>query len=399
MARRAYTSRVPTSTSILHAAREKPAAGRAPTLQVLHTLRGLVQAGARVRLLTPWPEALWRRRCEELTGLTLLPEVAIESIGPGPDLPLLARWWPAQVWSGIEARLRRRLHEVQSQEPSTVVYTRARRIAAGIDPARRPPLVFEVHTLRGQDPIEHRGLERADAIVALTAALAADLPAAVARAKPVHVVPDGFAPELFALSPAERSPLPGRFVYVGSLGAWKGLELLLDALGRVPGASLDICGGSLRSPEGRRLLAGVAARGLAERVSCHGTLPQPGLRAHLARAVAGVLPLDGSHAIAARHTSPLKLFEYLGAGLPVVATDLPSVRDVIAHEREGLLFRDGDAESLAAALRRLLADTALAARLSRQSAATAASYTWERRGRRILEVCAAVISARRPSCP
>ncbi len=61
--------------------------------------------------------------------------------------------------------------------------------------------------------------------------------------------------------------------------------------------------------------------------------------------------------------SPTKLFEYMGLGKPIVASDLDQIGEVIEHERSGLLCPPGDVEAAAAAIRRLLADHELRARL------------------------------------
>ena len=55
-------------------------------------------------------------------------------------------------------------------------------------------------------------------------------------------------------------------------------------------------------------------------------------------------------------TSPLKLFDYMAAGVPIVASDLPALREVLRHEENALLARPGDPEAFALAVRRVLAD-------------------------------------------
>ncbi|MET0512695.1 MAG: glycosyltransferase, partial [Thermoleophilaceae bacterium] len=82
--------------------------------------------------------------------------------------------------------------------------------------------------------------------------------------------------------------------------------------------------------------------------------------------------------------SPLKLFEYLAAGLAVVAADIPGVSDIVGTDG-ALLMAPGDANALAAAVAVLTADAGERARLSRKARALAAQHTWERRARRILD--------------
>jgi len=83
--------------------------------------------------------------------------------------------------------------------------------------------------------------------------------------------------------------------------------------------------------------------------------------------------------------SPLKLFEYMAAGMPIVASDLPALREVLRHGENAWLVMPGDPEALAEGLAILLRDSALSARLSAQAQQDVKAYTWEARARRILQ--------------
>jgi glycosyltransferase involved in cell wall biosynthesis len=83
------------------------------------------------------------------------------------------------------------------------------------------------------------------------------------------------------------------------------------------------------------------------------------------------------------YNSPLKLFDYLGAGLPVVGSRLGQIAEVIEHGKSGLLVAD-DVDEVAAALERLARDRELAARLGAAGhARLQAGYTWDHTGDRI----------------
>jgi glycosyltransferase involved in cell wall biosynthesis len=127
----------------------------------------------------------------------------------------------------------------------------------------------------------------------------------------------------------------------------------------------------------------IASRGLGLRTEMPGTLPQPRVAAELRRAAVVAVPFLKS-GMTERHTSPIKLFEALAAGRPIVATDLPSSREVLRDGETALLAPPGDASALAAAIRRLLEDRALAERLARAAWDEAPQYSWDARARKLL---------------
>jgi len=146
---------------------------------------------------------------------------------------------------------------------------------------------------------------------------------------------------------------PGRgAVYVGRLSAEKGVALLLDAWRRLPGApALAIAGAG---PDEAALRE--RARGLAG-VRFLGEVPRervPGLLAAAGFAVAPSLCYE---------VFPIAAAEAMAAGRAVVASDAGALPELVEHGGNGMLFRSGDAESLAAACRQLLDDPPLAAAL------------------------------------
>jgi glycosyltransferase involved in cell wall biosynthesis len=98
----------------------------------------------------------------------------------------------------------------------------------------------------------------------------------------------------------------------------------------------------------------------------------------------GVIPYPNAphFALAA---SPLKLFEYMAAGTPIVATDLASTRLVLTHEQNALLVEAGNARALGSAIARLLSDVPLADRLAASARESVAGQTWTARAQRILQ--------------
>jgi glycosyltransferase involved in cell wall biosynthesis len=86
------------------------------------------------------------------------------------------------------------------------------------------------------------------------------------------------------------------------------------------------------------------------------------------------------------YASPLKLHEYMAAGLPSVAPDQPNLREVLTPGEEALLFSPGDVDGLCAALAALVSDADLRARMGERARETlvARDLTWRGNARRVL---------------
>lgn len=388
-----------------------PVPGDSPAaIQLLQSVDGLARAGAEVRLVTPRPAA-------GATAEAVLGRPLHAGVIPVPIADLRRRWyWPSRssrpfYW--LAARELRRMH--RSGQADAVLVRNLKLAAALLGARGLPPLFFETHELFAQSFREatggahgERGGRAGDiaarerrvyrsvrGIASLTQALAADIVAAYGPVAPIAVVPDGVDLELAA---AARRPRPPNarpvLLYLGSLHRWKGVEVAVRAMSALEGCELRVAGGSdERIAELAALAAGL---GLADRVRCVGRVP-PHLRFHcIAEADVCLLPL-GTDSIAARYTSPLKLFEYMAMARPVVASDLPSLREVLTHGETALLVPPGDPGALAAAVRALIGDAGLAAQLGSAARALAESrYGWTQRSARLLamieQACAATAS-------
>ena len=206
------------------------------------------------------------------------------------------------------------------------------------------------------------------------------------RPAATRVIPNGCdVPEDRGFPGLAATAGPPRILYAGQLYPWKGVDVLVEAMAEVPGARLVILGGLAGEPDLLRIRSLVRARGLEDRVEMPGTVAPARVADELKRAAAVAVPFLET-AMTAAHTSPLKAFEAMAAGRPIVASDLPSSREVLRHGENALLVPPGSASALAAALRTLLADPDLARRLAGQGWADAPAYSWDARGRRIKEL-------------
>jgi glycosyltransferase involved in cell wall biosynthesis len=172
-------------------------------------------------------------------------------------------------------------------------------------------------------------------------------------------------------------------MYVGQMYAWKGVETLVEAAAFLPDdACIWLVGGT---PEELPRIEKLVREPGAGRVKLVGYVPPTQIPTYLAAADVLALPNSGRAAVSRYYTSPLKLFEYMAAERPIIASDLPALREIITNEETALLVPADDASALAAAVERLRADPALARRLAANARRAVGAHTWERRATRILD--------------
>jgi glycosyltransferase involved in cell wall biosynthesis len=161
----------------------------------------------------------------------------------------------------------------------------------------------------------------------------------------------------------------------------RGCELLLAAVRLLPGTHLAFLG----DPEpgyGADLRRAAHAHGVQDRVTLLPSVPLEELLAHTAEADVGVTLLQDTcenHRLAL----PNKLFEYIAAGIPVVASALPEIRSLVESRGIGWCVAPGDAAALAAALS-LALSRCEEPELRRRLARAAAELSWEREQQRLI---------------
>lgn len=275
-------------------------------------------------------------------------------------------------------------------------------VAFGVRAHTGLPVVYEVRgfqeeTRRSADPeqrvTEHHRLtrdvetwcaQRADAVVTLSASMRDELAARGVDPARVHLAPNAVDPAWLTVGDAERAAAarlrdslrlaPDTLVVaaVGTMNGYEGLDVLLDALTSplAPPAHVLLVGGG---PERDRLARRAAAEGLP--VTLPGAVPPDDVRRWLL--AADVVALPRLDLPVTRLVPPLKPVEAMGLGIPVVASDLPPLAELVTHGTTGLLVPPGDPAALAAALRVLAADPDLRRRLGAAAAQhVSATRTW-----------------------
>lgn len=175
----------------------------------------------------------------------------------------------------------------------------------------------------------------------------------------------------------------GAFIagYVGrfhTMHMAKGIDTLVAAAARCDAVHICLVGGPAAMVE--------ALRGIlpGDRLHYLGQVPPADVPGCLAAFDVCTMPFPWTEHFA-YYASPVKLFEYMASRRPIVATDLPSTREVVTHEETALLVAPGDPGALAAALKRLAGDPALGVRLAASARELVeGKYTWPQRAAGVL---------------
>jgi glycosyltransferase involved in cell wall biosynthesis len=371
---------------------------RANGVQTMETCHALACRGHAVHLVVRPDSAARQRDPWAYYGLPPVPTLTIEHVRvPAPLAARRAAYMAHSLWRSL------------GPSRADVIFTRDLTIASlllRLPSSARAPVVYESHGFApavGEDlpamlsnaavlsPAKRRRLEarerlvwaRAAGYITITGALARELEGRFGPRTPLAVAPDGARiPDVedvgLRRAAGAIEPVVG---YAGHLYPWKGTDVLLAAIERLPGVRALIVGGLAGEPDLARIRA-LADRVAPGRVTCAGQVDPPRVAGLLRQADVLVLPNPPGRASAV-YTSPLKLFEYMASGRPIVASDLPALREVLRPDGNAVLVEAGNAGALAAGLARVLADPALASRLAAEARADVQEYTWDKRAGRI----------------
>lgn len=247
---------------------------------------------------------------------------------------------------------------------------------------RRPKIYFEQHT-----PVSKRFTERfyqrIDGVVSITEKLASHLVAEhpIDRSR-ILVAPDGVNLSPFTnISKAEarkKLELPANkdiVMYTGHLYEGKGVETLVEAVKRVD-TLVYVVGGYDEDIE--RIKQDV---GHPENVIFTGFVDPSEIPIYQLASDVLVAPYTED---SRPWVSPLKLFEYMAAEKPILASDREVLQEVLTDSENAIIFEKGNTESLCAGLEGVLNDDTLAEILARQARKDVEQYTWKTRAERIL---------------
>ena len=362
---------------LLYVANARIPTEKAHGIQIMKMCEALAGQGADVELVVP-------------TRANAITEDAFAYYGVKPSFKIVrlpsvdflrfgALGYFVSVWSFLRAARR-----YAALRPDARVYTRE-----PLAPRFMPDAIVEVHTRSGSRFVR-RAIRRARQVVAITRGLKDDLIRDGVAAERVIVLPDGVDLAEFEHLPAraearEKLGLPQDAqiaLYAGSfsLYSWKGVDVFFESAKLVPGVLFVGVGGT--EEEAKAL-----APALPQNVRSMGRVPHAAVPRYLRAADVLVLPNKAGDPMSERYTSPLKLFEYMASGTPVVASDLPSIREALSAET-ATFVRSNDAAALADGIRAVLENPEAAAARALRARETVARYAWSARAARILTLFA-----------
>ena len=323
---------------------------------------------------------------------------------PGPDVvawePRLAEAISRPLIQGWSALWETAATATARSSRPDLIYTRDLGVAVAAG-ALRAPAAYEVHQLGGprtRRAIRWMARRPQPRVVALTPYIRDAFIEDGFDASRIVVEGDAVDPSAYVDLPTvaqarARLGLPPDRPIVGYAGRFhmfheeKGLTELVRAMAHVPVVDgrepLLVCvGGPLDRVAGYREVA--AAAGVpAERLRFVDRVPNAEVPLWLRAFDVGVMPYPANPHFSLA-LSPLKMFEYMAAGTPIVATDLPSTRLALTDGENACLVAPDDPRAMGEGIAVLLADPARARRLAVRAKGDVAALTWEARADRIL---------------
>ncbi len=381
-----------TRAPLLLVANARMPSQRAQSLQVAQCAAAYERAGAPTTLLHARRRDTAPMEAGALMDLYAVPPGARPAVEAIPcidqidSVPRRMQYLPARMQELTFARAAAR--RVRKAPPEARVL--CREIDAAYQLRGRRGVFLEIHRVPGGRKRRQwltRVARDAAGFVAISSGVAEDLMEAGVEEESILVEHDGFQPERFAGLPskadarAELGIAPDDFVvvYTGGLLHWKGVDVLVDAARLLPKLRFVIAGGMDADVEALRSYAG----GL-EHVRIDGFQPPGRVPLYLAAGDLGVVPNRAKPAISSRYTSPLKVFESMAAGLPMVVSDLLSLRDVLGP-KEARFATAEDPTALARVLMELAQDEPARSAMSERLLKRSLDHTWDARAARILD--------------
>lgn len=239
-------------------------------------------------------------------------------------------------------------------------------------------------------------LALSDAIITPSAVTRAFLASLGVPRQKIFVIHNGVSPKDFLPTPLppDDGHIP-TILYIGTFADWQGLEILIDAMPRVLAkrpAKLRIVGRG-RGRQRKVLTKQIRKLGLDQHIRVEPAVPHHAIPALIASSDVCVAPLALNDRNVTQGCCPIKVIECMAAGRPLVAANLPVVRELAREDVDALFFAPNDADDLARQLLNVLNDRTLAERLSVSASRRAhTELTWHQAQKKLLNVYERVLN-------
>ncbi|MFC1665517.1 glycosyltransferase family 4 protein [Pseudomonadota bacterium] len=355
----------------------------ANSIHVVHMGAALSNIGFDVVIVSPRDKFYYR-----ISAL----EVA-HDYGVNEELRFSSAWLPTFRGGGWLCKNHFKMKLVRGRPD----YVYGRNLAGCLEAARLGlPTTLEVHLPRWKFSQQKRNAFEAlikcssfQAVVVISEALSKELLSTYPELAGRVIVAHDAAPYFECPSPVplERSQ-PMNVLYAGSLYAGKGMELLLEIAPACPWAMFRILGGT--DEDISKWMALIP--GGVKNIRFLGRKPHSLVREQMIQADVLVAPyqsrvsVHGGGGNVAQWMSPLKIFEYMEANRPIIASNLPVLGEILTHRRNALMASPDDVDEWVAALQELRCEPNLARSIARCAREDFESkYSWRSRAIHIME--------------
>lgn len=379
--------------NILYTAFDIVPSPKGASTHILHNLRGLVNRGFGVHLITPNDGLLPPEDTIEGARVTRIPQdlsqnflaravhfgksvLAHLALHPGYDVVHYRN-----IWDGFQIAQNKRkfgyktLFEVNGLPSIELKY-------------HYPGMDAELLAKIKEQEIAT--LHLADAVICPSNVTRDYIASLGLDRKRVTVIPNGVNPSDFAVTPLPvrdgRVPV---LLYIGTLADWQGLDIVIKSLPKILAeqpAKLKIVGRG-RSRQRKMLAKQIRKLGLEEHVILQPAVPHHEIPALISEADICLAPLGLNDRNVTQGACPIKVLEYMAAGRPLLASNMPIVRELVREDVDGLLFSPNDPDDLARQALLLLKDVELSQRLAESAAGHAREkFTWHESQKRLGKV-------------
>ena len=290
----------------------------------------------------------------------------------------------AKLYLLLKAVAIRGFKSARTSAPCDILYTREQFTGLFFK-----DFVLEIHSLPKKIKFFHKKIwKKSKKLIVLTGFIKKRLIEIGIPENKILIAPDAVDLEKFDINISKKEarkglnlPLDKKLIlYAGSfyLYDWKGIDVLLESIKYFNEDYLFVLVGG-----NKKEIKKIQNKYQFKHILLVGHQSHEKIPYYLKASDVLVLPNKKGDKFSEEFTSPLKLFEYMASKRPIVASGLPSIKEIL-NENNAILVKPGGSESLAKGIEKALRDPDFCAKISKQAYKSVQKYTWNKRVERIL---------------